>query len=144
MSAYKEIRTEFRNLESLKKALADVGFGKFHLSSGPKVNDFETMGYHRPGEKVALCLKKSDYNAFEDTGFAWDAKTQTYRAIISTHDGVDHYGNQTSAYFGEGTLKKVQQRYAFHEVKRQAAVKGYTVREIAGGDGTIRLQLTHR
>jgi hypothetical protein len=138
MSAYKQISTEFRNLESLRKALADVGFGHFDLSASPKVNGLEMQGfyYNRNIGKVALRLPKSHYGGFEDTGFAWDDETKAYRAIISTHDGD---GN-----FGASTLKQVQQRYAYHEIKRQAAVKGYTVREVAGTDGVIRLQLTHR
>lgn len=137
MSAYKEIRTEFRNIESLKKALADVGFTHCELSASAKVNGLRMTGYaSNRGERVALMLPKSHYHGYEDTGFAWDEATQSYRAIISTHDG---YGN-----FGAETLKKVQQRYAYQEIKRQAQIKGYTVREVSGTDGTIRLQLTHR
>jgi hypothetical protein len=137
MSSYKELKTEFRNIESLKKALADVGFGHFDLSANPKLNSLPMIGYTgRPGENVALRLPKAHYHGYEDTRFAWDAETRTYRAIISTHDGG---GN-----FGAGTLQKLRQRYAYQEVKRQAAVKGYTVREVAGTDGVIRLQLTHR
>jgi len=137
MSSYKEITTEFRNIESLKKALADVGFAHCDLSANPKENGLSMVGYGgRPGENVALRLPKSHYGGYEDTGFAWDEATKTYRAIISTHDGG---GN-----FGAGTLQKLRQRYAYQEVKRQAQVKGYTVREVAGTDGVIRLQLTHR
>jgi hypothetical protein len=140
MSAYKLIQTEFRNIDSLKKALKDVGFGVFDLSAGPKANRLELMPYnYRPGQqidKVVLRLPKSHYDGYEDTGFAWDEATKSYRAIISTHDGG---GN-----FGPSTLKQVQQRYAYHEIKRQAAVKGYTVREVKGTDGVIRLQLAHR
>ena len=140
MSAYKIIQTEFRNLDSLKKALADCGFGHCDLSAGPKVNGLELTPYHiLPGQRIdkaVVRLPKSHYHGFEDTGFAWDEASGSYRAIISTHDGD---GN-----FGAGTLKQVQQRYAYWEIKRQAAVKGYTVREVKSTDGTIRLQLTHR
>ena len=81
-------------------------------------------------------LPSSHYEGYEDTGFAWDEETRTYRAIISTHDG---WGN-----FGEETLTKLRQRYANHEVRRVARAKGYTCREVKSTDGTIRLQLTHR
>lgn len=138
MSAYKEIKTEFRNIESLKKALKDVGFGVFDLSASAKVNGLQLTGFGGGNAgQVALRLNRSQYHGYEDTGFAWDAQSQSYRAVISTHDdGVKN--------FGAGTLQKLRQRYAYHEVKRQATVKGYTVREVAGTDGVIRLQLTHR
>ena len=134
MSAYKKITTQFKNLESLKKALADIGFSNFDLAPSPRVNSLSLTGYTgRQGDDVALRLPRSHYGNYEDTGFAWDETTQTYRAIISTHDG---YGN-----FGEDTLNKVRQRYAFHEVSRQARLKGYSVKQINDQSGVIRLQL---
>lgn len=137
MSAYKEVTTEFRNLDSLKKALADCGFGHCELGASARVNDLQLQGYGGSrADSVALRLPKSHYRGFEDTGFAWDAATQSYRAIISAHDG---YGN-----FGAQTLQRVKQRYAYHEIIAQAARKGYTVREIKSTDGVIRLQLSHR
>lgn len=127
MSSYKEIRTEFRNLDSLKKALQDVGFGKYDLSVLPKVNGLPLQRWGGGvAENVALRLPKAHYKGYEDTGFAWDAESKTYRAIISTHDG---HGN-----FGAGTLEKVTARYAYHEVVRVARAQGYMVRtEVANG-----------
>jgi hypothetical protein len=134
MSQYKKISTQFRSLDSLKKALKDVGFGHFDLSANVKANSLTLAGYAgRQGENVALRLPKSHYHGFEDTGFAWDDETKTYRAIISTHDGN---GN-----FGEGTLNKVKQHYAYFELTRQARQKGYSVRRQKGEDGVIRLKL---
>lgn len=133
MSAYKEIRTEFRNLESLKKALADAGFGSCDLSASATVNGLQLQGWGgRQGQAVALRLNKSHYHGFEDTGFAWDSVSKCYKAIISTHDG---YGN-----LGAGTLEKVQERYAYHEVVRVARSKGYLVRtEIDKQTGVTRV-----
>jgi hypothetical protein len=145
MSAYKEIRTEFRNLDSLKKALNDVGYGVMEVSAKAKENTLDLMGYnHRAYGQAVIRFDRSAYNAFEDTGFVWDQEAGVYRAVVSTHDSDYTHDGKRYQNFGEVTLKKVQQRYAYHEVKRQAAVKGYTVREVAGSDGTIRLQLTHR
>jgi hypothetical protein len=134
MSAYKKISTQFRNLESLKKALEDIGFGHFDLSESAKVNSLTLAGFYGSrGEDVALRLPKSHYHGFEDTGFAWDDETKTYRAIISTHDGG---GN-----FGEGKLAKLRQAYAYQELKKQAKAKGYAVSKQVGDDGVIRLKL---
>ena len=120
MSAYKRISTQYKNIDSLKKALADLGFGHFDLSANVKANSLTLAGYAgRQGENVALRLPKSHYKGYEDTGFAWDAETKSYRAIISTHDGN---GN-----FGEGSLAKLRQGYAYFELTRQARRKGYSV-----------------
>ncbi len=142
MSAYKRIQTQFKNLDSLKKALVDVGFDHFEVAANPQANDLVLHGYSAShGGDAALRIPKDHYNAFEDTGFAWDPESKTYRAIISTHDGGFTVGEARYANFGEGTLTKVRQRYAYHEVCRQARMKGYGVRQVDDQSGAIRLQL---
>lgn len=136
MSAYKVIRTEFRNLDSLIKALEDIGKGSFDFCA-PQQNDLRLEGYMgRSSDMACLRLPKSTCGAYEDTGFAWDAATRTYRAIISTHDD--------SVNFGETALARVRQRYAVHEVRRQARSKGYNVQEQSHADGTVRMILVRR
>lgn len=136
MSAYKVIQTEFRNLDSLKKALADVGFDQVEQADA-RTNSLPLAGYGGSrGEDVCLRIPRHNFGGYEDTGFAWEPSTQSYRAIISTHDG---FGS-----FGEGTLTRVRQRYALHEVRRQARSKGYNVQEQPQADGSIRMTLVRR
>lgn len=139
MSAYREIKTVFKNLDSLKKALKDVGLDHFQLSSNPRLNTIQMQGYAgRQGESVALMLPKSHYGGYEDVGFAWDEQSKAYKALISTHDG----GWGSHRDIGEATLQKVTQRYAYNEACRLAKMQGYTVREVKSTDGNIRLQLS--
>ena len=92
MSAYKEVRTEFRSIESLTKALKDVGLDVYELSSNVKENSLTLQGYAgRVGENVALRLPKSHYRGYEDTGFAW-----TPKASLTGRSSVPMTGTATS------------------------------------------------
>ena len=140
MSAYREIKTQFKNEKSLLKALDDLGLTVRDVSPN-RQNTFGLVGYGRSVEgntKVAIRLPKSHYNGYEDVGFAWDADEKAYKAIVSTHDGVYHNIRNV----GQKTLQKITQRYAYHEAVRLAKIKGYAVKTLASNDGTIKLQLT--
>ena len=121
MSKYKTIQTEFKDIESLKKALADTGFPVFSLSLGPRENTLTLKDYYEREntQKVALKIGKDHSHGYEDVGFFWDGKS--YQAIISSHDGNGNIGEQT--------LKRITQRYAYHEVVKKAHAKGYTINE---------------
>lgn len=136
MSKYKTIQTEFKDIESLKKALVDVGFHNFELSRSKTENSLSLTGYTGAinPQKVALRVSRSVSHGHEDVGFYWDGKQ--YQAIISTHD---MYGN-----IGEQTLKRITQRYAYHEVIKKAHAKGYTINESKQPGGVIQLQLVKR
>lgn len=136
MSAYKEIVTEFRHRDSLIKALADSGF-RCEVANDATANGLELHGYAlSSGGRANIRIPKSAHpGAFEDTGFIYNSVTKTYAAKISTHNSPGNFGREA--------LEKVTQRYAYHEVIRQAKLKGYTVQQHASADGTIRLQLTH-
>lgn len=127
MSRYMKLETEFTNAESLLKALTDLGI-TFERSRDLKVNSLTMKNRWMHGdEKAAIVLNKSGY--WGQIGFAWDGRK--YSLI---QDGMD---NNT------GTINQVRQHYALHEIRRQARVKGYQVREQQQADGSIRLQLIH-
>ena len=138
MSAYKVIQPQFKTLESLLKALRDVGLGGYELSAGPRQNTLALSGYGgaRVSQKVAVRLPKSVYGGYEDVGFYWDEASRSYAALVSTHDS-DYDGRRN---IGEATLGKITQAYAFHEVSRQARLKGYSVKKTVEGDA-IRVTL---
>ncbi len=137
MSVYKEVKTEFRNLDSLKKALADVGFKEIEVDVSRSNSLFlKGFGYEYNNlnvRKGTIAIRKSEYGGYEDTGFSWDAQSKSFTAIISTHYP-----------FNEEKLTQVKQRYAYHEVTRNARVRGYNIKETTDVDGTIRLQLVRR
>ncbi len=139
MSKYKTIQTEFRNLESLKKALSDFGYdlSKIEIARNPKVNDLPMIGYLndvRP-ELAAIRIPKALVgSASNDLGFAWNGKA--YTMIVSDYDSHTH--------MTEAHQNKIAQRYAYHEVVRSAKAKGYTIQQTTQQDGTIIMNLVRR
>jgi hypothetical protein len=143
MSAYKTIETQFRSLDSLLAALGDLGYTKeqIQVASKTKESTLPMYGYHgdlRP-EKCGVRIARQHIGpASNDVGFAWDG--QTWRAIISEFDM--HASYKTS--MNVERQAKLKQRYALHETKRIAKVKGYSIQETTMPDGTLRLTLNHR
>lgn len=135
MSAYKEIQTEFRNLNSLLEALKDLGYADVLVSDDPKTKNLTMQGYFVGDHREAgIVIPANKYQAFEDTGFRWNGNA--FEAIVSTH------GNGMN--FGVHRLEQLKGRYAYHEVKRQAKINGYSVQERNNDDGSVRLVLTRR
>lgn len=140
MSRYKVIETEFRSAESLGKALQDV-LGAHKWDQSPLDRPAYLYGYtgdQRP-EQAQFIIRRQVVNRYSggasnDIGFAWNG--QAYTAIVSEYDG-GREGVTTM-------LNKVRQRYARHEIWRQARNKGYTVQENSRPDGSILLTLVRR
>jgi hypothetical protein len=134
MSVYKEIRTEFRNRESLLAAFKELGI-PVETSPG---NTIGLYGYHndlRP-EKASVVVRRQHVgSASNDLGFAWDAENNVFKAIISEYD--THAG-------GRDIVNRLKQPYAKQEINRQAKARGYMVHEIKDASGAIRLTLRAR
>lgn len=133
MSKYKKIETEFRSLDSLKKALSDLDI-TFEIAADPKIPSLHLIGYRgdtRP-EQASVVIRRAQVNRFSggasnDIGFAWDGNC--YAAIVSDFDSM------ASAKL----TSQIKQRYALHELRRQARAQGYSMTEKYMPDGTIRL-----
>lgn len=141
MSKYKVIQTEFRNPESLKKALTDLAV-PFECARDPKVPSLSLYGYmgdERP-ERASFVIRRHQVNQHwsggmsNDLGFAWDG--QQFTVQISDYDS----GKSAELL----ALDRLRQRYSFHEVHRQARAKGYTVRESRSVNGAIEMVLVKR
>jgi len=134
MSAYKKIVTEFKTLESLLKALADMGY-KPEVAPDRKVNSLHLNGYQgdtRPELVVVRVPRNQISHWSNDIGFAWNG--QVYEAVISEYDQSFQFRPER-----QGTLK---QRYTLHETKRVASLQGYSLAESVLPDGTIQLICT--
>lgn len=139
MSAYKVIKTEFRTLDSLLKALADIGYKEVEVAKDPKNPDLQLVGYlgDTRNERASVRVdRKYVGRASNDIGFAWNSQAKAYEAIISEYDQLYTFNKQK--------LDRLRQRYAYHEVRRQAKAKGYFVQEETLQEGVIRLQLVRR
>jgi hypothetical protein len=139
MSVYKEIRTEYKTSQSLVKALLEVGLELKH-SPDFRANTLTTTDMHGNSFQVALLLDRESLQArsaykgvriWGGVGFAWNGRS--YDMVVDDLDAKKPITKEM--------LNQIKQRYTYHEIKRQAWAKGYTVQEQKASDGTIRLQL---
>ena len=121
MSHFSQIKTQIRNITSLKAALTDLGID---WKPGPR----EVRGYR--GQTMAAEVVIEQENGY-DIGFAWNG--QEYELVADLQfwqqaTPVDHF------------LRKVTQRYAFHTVVTASTAQGFQVSEQHNNqDGSIRL-----
>lgn len=137
MSVYREIKTEFKNFKSLKKALEDFGLDCICSPDG-KTNTVEVKSNYHNGNLLfaALFVERRSLEAkighvFGGLGFAWNGAG--YDLVVDNLDEQKHNAKKL--------LDGIRQRYAYHEIKRQAWERGYSLVESKTSDGTIRLQL---
>lgn len=123
MSHFSQIKTQLRNLTSLKAALTDLGMD---WKEGPAT----VRGYQGQTETADVAIEQP--NGY-DIGFAWNG--QEYALVTDMqfwqlNGSVDRF------------LKQVTQRYAFHTVINSSAEQGFQVAEqVKNEDGSIRLVL---
>jgi len=123
MSHFSQIKTQLRNLTSLKAALTDLGMD---WKAGPAT----VRGYQGLTETADLAIEQP--NGY-DIGFAWNGEEYalvTDMQFWQLNGSVDRF------------LKQVTQRYAFHTVINSGVEQGFEVAEqVKNEDGSIRLVL---
>jgi hypothetical protein len=121
MSHFSNIKTQIRNLTSLKAALVDLGVD---CKSGPA----KVKGYQGQTRNAEVVIEQ-DNNY--DIGFSWNG--QEYELVADLQ-----YWQQPLTV--EGFLRKVTQRYAYHTVVKESGKQGFQVTEQENKeDGSIRL-----
>jgi len=142
MSSYKQIKTEFKNGHSLMKALEDLGAV---FECGDVKQNERTLKtswgarWNGADQKVAIAIQKEQaqkcgLGSMDGLGFRWNGASYDLVA--------DRYDENSTLI--QSKLKLLAQRYALAEVKRQAKMKGYSVNQVAQGDGSIWLVLAKR
>jgi Protein of unknown function (DUF1257) len=121
MSHFSNIKTQIRNLTSLKAALGDM---EVDWQEGPaKIRGYQ--GETRNAE--VIIAQNNDY----DIGFSWNGRE--YELIADLQ-----YWQQPLTV--EGFLRQVSQRYAFHTVVNETAKQGFQISEQQKNeDGSLRL-----
>ncbi len=138
MSVYKEIKTEFKNPQSILSALADLGTTFDCADVKSNTTKLVSHWHGNPPQDVAIAInrefaKRSGLGNYDGIGFRW---TGDGYAIVQ--DRIDA-GNPEIVR----TMDQLKQRYAFHEVTRQAKARGYTVQTV-DDNGTLRMKLVRR
>lgn len=110
MSHFSQIKTQIRNLESLKDALTDLGI---NWKEGP----CEVRGYRGQTHTAEIAIEQD--NGY-DVGFKQNGKEYELVADLQ-------YWQQNKSV--EGFLRQVTQRYAYHTVVKETVSVGFQVAE---------------
>ncbi len=121
MSHFSNIKTQIRNLTSLKAALTDLGID---WKPGPH----PVRGYQGQNRTAEVVVEQdNDY----DIGFSWNGKEYELVADLQ-------YWQQSLSV--EGFIKSVTQSYAYHTVVSETSQQGFQIAEQQKNeDGSIRL-----
>jgi hypothetical protein len=121
MSHFSNIKTQIRNLTSLKAALNDLGM-EWKEGSHP------VRGYQGQTREAQIVVEQE--NSY-DIGFSWNGNEYELVADLQ-------YWQQPLTV--EGFLRQVTQGYAYHTVRNESAKQGFQVSEEQKNvDGSIRL-----
>jgi hypothetical protein len=123
MSHFSQIKTQIRNLTSLKAALSDLGIDW-------KAGSREVRGYQGQTRTAEVTIAQD--NGY-DIGFSWNG--EQYELIADLQ-----FWQQ--AWSVERFLSQITQRYAYQTVLSTTTQQGFQVTEQAQAvDGSIRLVL---
>jgi hypothetical protein len=121
MSHFSQIKTQIRNLASLKDALTELGID---WKPGPRM----VRGYRGQTRSAEITIEQD--NGY-DLGFSWNGKEYEMVADLQ-------YWQQPWSV--DGFLRRVTQRYAYHTIMKETAQQGFQVTEQQENqDGSIRL-----
>ncbi|WP_414583710.1 DUF1257 domain-containing protein [Scytonema sp. PCC 10023] len=121
MSHFSQIKTQIRNIDSLKEALTELGID---WKQGPR----EVRGYRGQTHNAEVTIEQE--NGY-DIGFRWTGKE--YELVAD----LQYWQQDVSV---EGFLRRVTQRYAYQTVVKETARAGFQVAEQQKNeDGSIRL-----
>jgi hypothetical protein len=123
MSHFSQIKTQIRNLESLKDALSDLGIDW-------RLVPREVGSYSGQTHPAEVSIEQE--NGY-DIGFRWNGKEYELVADLQ-------YWQQDLSV--DGFLRQVTQRYAYQTVMKETTKVGFQVAEQQKNeDGSIRLVL---
>lgn len=121
MSHFSNIKTQIRNLTSLKAALSDMGID---WKEGPR----PVRGYRGQTRNAEVVVEQSNNY---DIGFSWNG--QEYELVADLQ-----YWQQSLSV--EGFISRVTQQYAYNTVIKETVQQGFQVAEKQKNeDGSIRL-----
>ena len=121
MSHFSNIKTQIRNLTSLKAALNDMGID---WKEGPDT----VRGYKGQTRKAEIVVEQENNY---DIGFSWNGSE--YELVAD----LECWQQPLSV---DGFLKKVTQGYALHTILDESAQQGFQVaQQQKNEDGSIRL-----
>lgn len=123
MSHWTTVKTEFKDLQCLKKAGKQLGCGVLHNA--------EARGYYKN-------MRTKGELVFSHPGSPYDVAVK--KAGKKLELVADMFGGHIERIYGKN-YSKLKQRYAVEVVKKKARLLGALVTEEKGQDGTIKLKV---
>ncbi|MBN2005067.1 MAG: DUF1257 domain-containing protein [Anaerolineae bacterium] len=130
MSHYTVLNTQFVDVETLVKALSDVGFSHVEVHDHPQIL-MDWVGLPRPQKAEVIIRRKYVGRASNDIGFRRQ-KDGTFQAIISKFDRIRH---------SENWLQSVARRYAYHATLVTLTRQGFELAEESENHDQFHLTL---
>lgn len=150
MSHYTKVKTKLRNQAALVKALMDMGFTKEQIQVHEQAVNLEGYAGDKRKDTAEIVIpRRAVGGAANDIGFKLQ-EDGTYGAIISQYDRGNRAADQKSQYaegcngYSEKWLKKLNQRYAYHNLKEEMTDLGFFIESEREEKGQIFLEVgTH-
>lgn len=143
MSEYHSQTTKFKDKECLISGLVQAGYDRSVIEDNATPQ--QLFDYHgRPtkyldknGDKAEIIVRRHNigYGAANDLGFKWNAKTQTYDAIISNYDSADGNWGVSGP-----RMKNLKKGYGDAIAMKSAKRQGFKYLGKKVVDGKIQLQ----
>ncbi len=129
MSHFTCIKTQIKQVNSLVKSLADVGFNHVEVHESPQ-HLYGYQGDVRSQTAEVIIRRQYIGSASNDIGFKRQENGQ-FQAIISEYDRYQ---------YSQQWLNQLTQRYGYHVLMATAPEQGFTVEEEETlEDGTVRV-----
>jgi len=147
MSHYTKVKTKLRNLSALMKALQDMGFTKEMIRNTEKAQHLQGYNGDTREQTAEIIIPRCFVGkAANDIGFKLQADG-TYEAIISDYDRSSNNARKNTHHQGsynENWLAKLNQRYAYNNLKEELADQGFFIESDSIENGEIFLEVgTH-
>jgi hypothetical protein len=133
MSHYSKIETQIVEVDSLLKALAEMGYGEVEVHDSPQ-RLYGYQGDMREEKANVIIRRKNVSQESNDIGFR---KTDSgpYEAVISEYD---------QELLGSEWLNQVSQLYAEYAVVSKLSEQGFSVAEKRVDPATLKVHLVLR
>ena len=145
MSHYSKVKTKLRNIEALIKALQDMGFTTDMIQHHKNAVQLEGYRGDKRSQTAEVVLPRRFVGgAANDIGFKLQ-EDGTYEAIISDFDRSSNSARRSqywkSGAYNENWLKKLNQRYAYHNLKEELSEQGFFIESESEENGELFLEV---
>ena len=145
ISHYTVCKSKIRNKAALLQALEDMGFTKGMIQVHDKAVALEGyQGDKRKDTAEIILPRRYVGGASNDIGFKLQ-EDGSYAAIISAYDSKSNQAKKTkytqTGSYNTDWLDKLTQRYAYHNIKGELSVQGFTIESETNENGEIFLEV---